>query len=477
MIRFLLGIALAAGLSNAAGPSNGELLVGWGSASITPDRPVVLAGQFYTRISKYVHDPVTATALAIESQRNGSSLDRLIMISCDLVEVDQDLQNDVRQRVARRIAGFDTRKLFLNATHTHTAPAIRPDAYKFPEGVMNPAEYDTLLAKRLTDAAVEAWKARKPAGVSWALAHAVIGYNRRAVYAGGKSVMYGETDRPDFRRIEGYEDHAVDLLFFWDGSTRKLSGLLVDVPCPSQVLEDQSYISADYWKDVRAELRKRYGKDLFVYAAISPAGDQSPHLLFREKAETIMRKRMGLSETEEIGRRLANAVDYVFEAAQKDIQTDPPFEHRVVELRLPARKVTAAEVEAATKERSRLEKLPATDADRSMLLARAQGIIDRYKEQSAWFPMELHAIRFGNIAIATNPFELFLDYGIRIKARSRADDTFLIQLSGDYGGYLPTARAVAGGGYGAEVASNPVGPEGGQLLVDRTVELINSMLQ
>jgi hypothetical protein len=43
--------------------------------------------------------------------------------------------------------------------------------------------------------------------------------------------------------------------------------------------------------------------------------------------------------------------------------------------------------------------------------------------------------------------------------------------------YLPTAKAVAAGGYGAEIASNLVGPKGGQTLVDRTVAQINSLFQ
>ena len=52
------------------------------------------------------------------------------------------------------------------------------------------------------------WKSRKPGLVGWGLGHAVVAQNRRAVYADGHAQMYGRTDQPDFRRIEGYEDHG-----------------------------------------------------------------------------------------------------------------------------------------------------------------------------------------------------------------------------------------------------------------------------
>ena len=76
----------------------------------------------------------------------------------------------------------------------------------------------------------------------------------------------------------------------------------------------------------------------------------------------------------------------------------------------------------------------------------------------------------GDVAIATNPFELFVDYGVQIKGRSKALQTLLLQFTNGPGSYLATAKAVGGGGYGAVVESNQVGPEGGQILVERTVQ-------
>ncbi len=87
--------------------------------------------------------------------------------------------------------------------------------------------------------------------------------------------------------------------------------------------------------------------------------------------------------------------------------------------------------------------------------------------------VELHVLRLGDVAIATNPFELFLDYGIQIKGRSKAVLTFLSQLTCGHHGYLPTRRAVAGGDYSA--VNHTVGPRGGRMLVDESVQAINSL--
>ena len=91
-------------------------------------------------------------------------------------------------------------------------------------------------------------------------------------------------------------------------------------------------------------------------------------------------------------------------------------------------------------------------------------------------PIEVHVLRIGEIVIATNPFELYLDYGMRIKARSPAVQTFIVQLTGS-GSYLPPSRSVAGGSYGAVPASTLMGPEGGQELVEKTLEMINAVWQ
>ena len=81
----------------------------------------------------------------------------------------------------------------------------------------------------------------------------------------------------------------------------------------------------------------------------------------------------------------------------------------------------------------------------------------------------------GSVVFATNEFELFLDYGNQIKARSLAEQTFLIQLCCGAEGYLPTLKAEQGGHYSGFISSGLVGHVGGELLVRQTLEEINTM--
>jgi hypothetical protein len=481
--RTFLGLSLAGGtaaLLGAAAPATAkELLVGAATISITPDKPVALDGQFGTRVSKGIDNPVTATAVALEARVGGKPVDQAVLVSCDLVGIRPHVPQPLRDRLRKRLPDFDPRKLVLTATHTHTAPVTEEGKYQIPpQGVMQPRAYSEFLVERLEQLVVKAWQGRRPGRVGWGLGHAVVGYNRRAVYADRSAVMYGKTDRPDFRAIEGYEDHAVEMLFFADRAG-KLLAVAINVACPSQEIESRSTINADFWHDVRAELHAHFAPDLCVLGWPGAAGDQSPHRMYRKVAEERMLKLRGVTYTQELGRRIAAQVRDVYPLVQREMHSDVPFCHKVEDLALPVRRVTETELAEAQKNLAEL----LAKKDTSYRVKWHQRVVDRYHEQqqtpNATYPVELHVLRIGDVAIATNPFELFTDYGVQIQARSRALQTFVIQLSntasGVGGGYLPTARAVAGGGYSAVVQSTRVGPDGGQVLVERSVEAINQL--
>ena len=187
-----------------------------------------------------------------------------------------------------------------------------------------------------------------------------------------------------------------------------------------------------------------------------------------------MLKARGLTRLQEIGRRITSAVLDTMDAAKADIRTDVPFAHSVEPVALPPRRILPREYEDSKKAVAQFSLIAKPDNKMRTMLDRDRDVLRRHEEADRLppFEIELHALRIGEIAIATNPFELFLDYGLQMKARSPSEQTFLIQLTNGSGGYLPTPKAIEGGSYSGLPHTNKVGPEGGQLLVDKTVAAI-----
>ena len=233
------------------------LRIGWASTSITPDVPVIMSGGSRARLSTGVMDPLTATALVLESVRDGKPAERVVLVSVDLGSVHKDMLDQVLEMLGRRVPEIDPKSVVINGTHTHAAVERRKDpavVKKFAElgievplewswwgmdlGVEpSPSEYAEFASGRIADAIEQAWKNRKPGGVAFGLGHAVVGHNRLTAYKNGRSGMYGKTDRADFSHVEGYEDHSVGLLYTYNAGGELTGVVVVNIACPAQVSE------------------------------------------------------------------------------------------------------------------------------------------------------------------------------------------------------------------------------------------------
>lgn len=474
-----------------------QLRVGWAEIDTTPEGPVDLSGQYYHRVSKCIHSRLSATVLALESEIGEAA----VLVSLDLVAIREDFQAELRAMVTRELPELDVSKLFVNLIHTHNAPAVDSITglgwlAELPE-VLKAADYRKFILAKLKTAVIEAWTNRAPAGVASALGFARVGHCRRAVYSGGTAEMYGRTDREDFIGMEGGENSGVDLLFTFD-QNRRPTGVILNLACPSQVMEATYQISSDFMGEVRQRLKEQFGESFRTLGQISAAGCQSPRDLTRNyKGEPDFWHADGVVE---IGRRLVAAVNGTLREAAARIDFAPAFTHRVKTLKLPRRRATYMEYVAARRALAELEAhLPEADAYRQfceevhhnekihgrpgpydsklhhfVLIQNNQAVIARYESQTVepTFTMEMHALRIGSCVWVTNPFELYLDFGDQIKARSPAGQTFVVQLCAGGGGYLPSARAEQLGGYGGLIINGQVGSDGGKMLVDATVDAI-----
>ncbi len=498
-----------------------DLRIGWAHCDLTPDFPVLIPGQFHARISEGVLDPITATVLAITGDDGRGGESQAIWVSLDWLWILDDFRDAVRKQIAAMAPDIDPRMIILHATHTHSAPHAGPIQYEMDgdsnahREFVNPgieltepqsARYFDFAVERLASAVCDAWKARQAGTVEYGIEFAVVSHNRRVQDIFGETKMYGNMNSPEFSHIEGHEEHSLQVLATRDGEG-ELTGLVLNVACPSQVSQTEYRLSADFWHEVRLGVQACYGGGVRVLAQCAAAGDLHPanHIILPDvKAWQRMSKVQGYEgdypQRQIIADRLIEAIDRVLPDMAAAGPATPILRHDAVDLRLPYRIITVDEYESArslaaaheAEYTAELEKLTANPDLRSQPrwyrdVTREyrrwhfnKAVVTRYEAQQAGMeqhhPLEMHCLRLGEIAFATNPFELFHDYGLRIRSRSAAVQTFIVQLAGP-GTYLPTERAAKAGGYSAVPASGPVGPQGGTILVNETLKLIERLMQ
>lgn len=493
------------------------LRIGWSEIDITPSKKAALAGQFAERISQYVEKPITATAMAVSNDD-----EQMILVSCDLIFTTSNLVSAVRKNFEQNNLGIDPKKIILSAIHTHTAPAypreegavssassrkmlekFLKDGRKYIEkqsvskndDIASGEEIFDFLTSQITQVIIDAWSKKAPASFVNAFGRAPVGMCRRAVYSDQSAKMWGETNHSAFTALEGGSDTGIELMYMFD-MHGNISGIVANLACPAQCVQHRLFISPDFWGEVKALLRERFGQHIYLLALCSAAGDQCPVDLIRwvepesdvndpnidrkypvnRKADPSMFDLKGMKLT---GRRIAREIISVYEDGLDACHSDIAFEHQVHMMKLPLRRVTPEDIKIAEKEINQYLNEKAGDVD-YIDAAKLQvhlGVLSRHELQETenMHDTEVHIIRFGPIAIATNPFELFLDYGNQIKARSRAQQTFLVQLACGADGYLPTKKAEYGGHYSAFVSSGLVGHEGGDSLVRQTLDVIHSL--
>ena len=491
------------------------LKIGWSEADITPGEGVKIGldGQFFERVTDEVESRITVTALAVDGGD-----DRMVIVSCDLVGIGKNLHEVVKEDVVREYPELDG-KIVTCAIHTHTSyvytktatdPSSSLDVLRrmLPEGteyeplavsgdMLDPDEALEFLRSRIAGAVKEAWRSRTEGFYSNAFGRAAVGMNRRVCYRDGSARMWGETGVGDFDELEAGNDSGIEIIYTYDGKG-KLNGVVANVACPAQVVEHRSFISSDYWGKVRENLRRHFGRNIYVLGLISAAGDLCPRDLIRWvepetpiddpniKRERVPERRadpsmFDVSGLRVVGRRISDELISVFEeTGGRDLKDRCVLMHRTVNMTFPLRKVSEAEYDEAVRkidryiEENRGRRITFGDSAEMHVYA---GTVARYQLQKSMdtFEEEIHVIRFGDVAIATNPFELFLNYGNRIRALSPAKQTFLVELACGDDGYLPTEKAERGSHYSAYVSSGITGHEGGDVLVRGTLGILNEL--
>ena len=485
------------------------LKIGWSKRDVSTDKPVNLPGQFHRRPSRGVLDPITINCLVIENE------DIVIFISGDFVS-GGNMIDVFREKVLSRRPDFPASKMIFNITHTHCGADIRSKKDIDDPNIYSATKYQEYMSDLTVDAILEAYDNRAEGYIGYGYGYAAVAHSRRTTYSDNVSLregategsslmidgharMYGNTNDDKFIGFEGGADHYSNFMFTFDRD-KNLTGAIINIPCPSQNSELEYYLTADYWHNVREILYAKYG-DIGILPQCAAAGDLSPRPLHYSEAEkrrfSLKYKDYKIDERVErpteilrrkdIAERICASFDEVFEWAKEDLLSDAEVSHTVKTIKLEKLLITDEQykdsitgLEYVKNEKIELTGDPVKDnyelTVQKTKINRYQNIINRYEAQQTnpTSDMELHVIKIGDIAFATNPYELYIDFQHQIQARSPFTQTFIIQLvdqpTGNPGGYLATERGMENLGYSANIYSNVISPEGGHQLVEETLK-------
>ena len=513
------------------------LKIGWAKRSIAKDGPVPITGQFYLRISQGQYSPVLASALAVSTEK-----DSVIFVSVDMPSFSAVTLQKVHAILKKESPEIPAEKIILNSTHTHAGPSsnVIPTDYPRQVKVISSDEMQAWLARQVAEAVKEAWAKRAPGSIAYGYGFATTGHSRRVIYqvdkgkleknfvAGiamnGHGKMYGKTNDKDFDCYEAGTDAFINLMYTFDAKG-KLTGAVVNVPCPAQTNEHAWMLYASFWHHVRENLQKKYG-DIGIIGQSAAAGDLSPRQLHYNAAEkrryqlkykdkidayiknpmkipfsekwTAKEKRLQaeydaleLMRAEDIASRITAAFDEVLSWAGNDKKSVIDLKHEVKTVKLSRRMFPKALIDGEKKNHATVMNLKYQEGGNqwdqlvknSSLRSRRgriSGLLARYEiqDKEPGITTDIHVVKFGDIAFASNRFELFMDYQHRIQARSPFEQTFIVQLVTDVNGvgsYLATEKGVRNKGYSATPYCNQVSPKGGQELVEETLNMLNKL--
>ena len=538
------GIVLAALLSIAVGgcvcfkkanldDMNGRRIqIGWAKRSIAVPGQAGIAGTSNLRVSQGEYTPVLVSALAMSN-----ASDAVIFVSADVVSLRSIVYNTAIEIIKKEAPDIPTEKIIVGATHTHAGPSTMAYVIDYPNkvDVVPSAKSVEFISRQLADAVKEAWAKRKPGSIAYGYGFATTGHSRRSTYlidistryaaapgfaVNGHGMMYGWTNDDKFAGYEAGTDTFINLLYTFDAKG-KLSGAIVNVPCPSQTNESAWVYHASFWHNVREKLAAKYG-DAGLICQAAAAGDLSPRQLHYNDAEyrryqlkypekikaflnnpmknpeiskpSAEQEKLNIMEmmrAEDIANRIMDAFDEVLAWAKKDMQYAPVLKHEVKTVELSRCLLTGQIIKQEQENTKKYISVPyMTEGDKwkmlrfnSVLKARrnkVNNIIKRYNEEKTMpgFKTNIHTVRVGDVAFATNRFELFIDYMHRIQGRSPFMQTFIVQLVTDQygvGSYLATERGELNKGYSATPYSCQVSAKGGQELVEYTLDMLKNI--
>jgi neutral ceramidase len=437
-----------------AGPA-APLRAGAATSVITPPLGSWQQGAGPVRKGERIRDELEANALYITDGKTP-----LLLVSCDLVGLDQATVAPIRDAIADA-TDVPARQVIITCTHTHSGPSLLRTNYHFPVD----AAYIQQLSQKLVVVAGDAVAAARPAKIGWGKGTAQIGYNRRVCWADGTHSMHGNTRRADFAGLEGPDDPTHLAIFAVDTDGKPIAVAYHNTSHPTNFY-GAGLFSSDYPDAARIILRRELGRIPVLYLN----GAQGDIAITNQLAPSREERE---SRVERVGKMLAEETLRLYSEAE--FRAEVALGHTYEDLQIDVRLPSAQQLEHAQKVIKRVE---GGEKIVGMELILAFGTVQLQEQFGAGAvdTMPIHVVRIGDVALVTQPCELYCQFGLDIKRRSPTALTAVVGMADGYCGYCPTIAGVLGGGYsGQPISWARLEPYAGYRMVEAAGPMLNQL--
>lgn len=452
-LRLLLVLPILSPGSAASAASHIE--AGAASVVITPPVGSWQQGAGITKKGERILDELEANALYLTD-----GVTPLLLLSCDLVGLELETVTPIREAIAAE-TGVPARQVLITCTHNHSGPSLVKTNFYMPVD----DAYIATLGPKLVQVSKGAAAAAKPAKLGWGKGRAQIGYNRRVCWEDGSHTMHGDTKRPDFAGLEGPDDPDHLGIFVVDREGHPIAVVYNNTSHPTNFY-GAGLFSADYPGAARALLREALGAIPVLYLNGAQGDINMANLLDDEQEAPEARMTR-------IGKVLAEETLRLYRAAE--FHEDAVLGHEVKDLELAVRMPDPATLEEA---KNVVARMAAGEVILGMPGILAFGTVHLQEKYGAnpVDTMPVHALRIGDVALVTEPCELYCQFGIDIKRRSPTPLVAVVGLADGYCGYCPTIAGILGGGYsGQPISWTRLEPYAGYKLVEAAGPMLNRL--
>ena len=466
-------VAFAGEQSKSQGKPSRTFRAGAAVSNITPPLGLPIVGGWSPKPATHIHDELYAKCLVLD---NGET--RLAFVIADNISMPRDVADEARKAIQEK-TGILPSNVILAGTHTHSSVSMRA---KMPiSGKETPVSYSQFLVMRIADGLCRAINNLQPARIGWGSAQAPTQvFNRRYYMKPGtptpnpfggedKAVMNPGRGNPNILKAAGPTDPEVAFLSVQSKEGRPIA-LLANYSLHYVGPHAGQVISADYFGVFADRIQQLLGADRldppFVGILCNGTSADINNVNWPQKPE----KRWGPYEKM---RQVADLVAQAVYQAHQSVEFHDWVKLAAAydELTLAARKPTekqlayARQVLAKPKDAKPYHRHEQTYARRVLSLDKSPDEVN----------VALQAFRIGDVGICTIPFEVFVEIGLELKAKSPFERTFTISHANGGNGYLPTVEQHALGGYETWLGTNRIEIQAAPKIVDRLLAMIRSL--